>query len=389
MQGMCYDARNFGERIGEEVGSMAKEGERGDHEQLARLVRRAQGGDRGAFDELYACTAQLQYFAILGKVGPDAAPDLLQELYLIAWRNLARVKPKAFVGYLNATARNLCRDYFKRQGGTKAPAPVEDAALESVAHGRGAAARSAATDPASAVADADERARLSRALREDLNDRERDVVLMRYYQNMKLDEIAQETGLSLATVKRAIASALEKLRARLGVLPVGAVLGEAVVAAVEESPAPGLDLRAAEAQEAIRPRREGAVRALGLAAMAVAAAAVAFAAFLPRQELLPEEPIPAAPAESARDAEGPVLADRYAEGDVTVLCLADPSGVAEAWCIGEDGMRLEPMGRPSSSAAEGEWRFTLHSGTWELHAVDTLGNESAGTLAADIVEDAF
>lgn len=63
---------------------MAKEGEHGDHEQLARLVRRAQGGDRGAFDELYARTAQLQYFAILGKVGPDAAPDLLQELYLIA-----------------------------------------------------------------------------------------------------------------------------------------------------------------------------------------------------------------------------------------------------------------------------------------------------------------
>lgn len=213
---------------------------------------------------------------------------------------------------------------------------------------------------------------------------------MRYYQNMKLDEIAQETGLSLATVKRAIASALEKLRARLGVLPIGAVLGEAVAAAVDESPASGLDLRAGEAQEAIRPRREGAVRALGLAAMAVAAAAVAFAAFLPRQEPLPEESIPSsAPAESVRDAEGPVLADRYAEGDVTVLRLADPSGVAEAWCIGEDGTRLEPMGRPSSSAAEGEWRFTLHSGTWELHAVDTLGNESAGTLTADIVADAF
>lgn len=369
---------------------MAREGERSDHGELARLVRRAQRGDSAAFEALYARTAQLQYFVILGKVGPDAAPDLLQELYLIAWRNLANVKPKAFVGYLNATARNLCRDYFKRQGGTKAPAPVEDAALESVAHGRGAEARSAATDPASLVVGADERARLARALREDLEDRERDVVLMRYYQNMKLGEIAQQTGLSRATVKRAIASALDKLRARLGVLPVGVALGDVVAAAVDELPVPEFRRRAFEAREGAWPRREGAVRALGLAAMVVAAAAVLFAVFLPREEPVVDDPAPLeAPSAAAGDTEGPVLADRHAEGDVMVLRLADPSGVAEAWCIGENGERRMPVARPASDATEGEWRFALDSGVWELHATDALGNESAGMLTADIVPDAF
>ena len=83
-------------------------GSSGEYISLARLVRRAQAGERGAFDELYARTAQVQYFALVGKVGREAADDLLQELYLIAWENIASVRPRSFVGYLNATARNLC-----------------------------------------------------------------------------------------------------------------------------------------------------------------------------------------------------------------------------------------------------------------------------------------
>ncbi len=366
---------------------------RASHRELARLVRRAQAGDRAAFDELYAQTAQIQYFAILGKVGPDAAPDILQELYLIAWKNLAEVRPQAFVGYLNGVARNLCRDHFKRQGGTKAPAPVDDEALEAAAHERGAVADEAVADPGAVVSSRDERARLARALREELDDRERDAVLLRYYQGMKLAEVAEELEVSRATAKRIIASALEKLRAKLGLLPVSAALGPAVAAAVEASPAPGVTLGRVGDGNVSEPRRhEWLTRTCGAAALAVAVGAAGFALFAPRAVPVPDEPVPQAEPdtfEAPADTSGPVLAESFTEGATTVFVLRDESGVASAWCIGEDGERVEPKSRPAGDAIEGEWRFSLTSGAWELHAVDALGNESSGTLSADITPDAF
>lgn len=364
-----------------------------EHRALARLVRRAQAGDAAAFEELYARTAQVQYFVIVGRVGAEAAPDILQELYLTVWKNIASVKPRAFVGYLNATARNLCRWHFRRLGGTRAPAPVEDRVLEASEHERVAAFSDGSTaDPALTAAAHDEQARLARALREDLDDQERLAVLLRYYQGMKLDEVAQSLEVSRATVKRVIARALDKLRARLGVLPVGAAFGDVLAGAVGEAPAPvpswgrafGRADAAALPEDTAGVRGRWAVRAVGVAAVAAAVGGVALAVAVPRPEIPPVPVVPSVE-EPAADDEGPALVEARTVDGVTRLRLADESGVAAVWCETAAGDRFDA----TRGADDAEWILALPNDDYRLHAVDALGNESAGDLSLAVADDAF
>lgn len=398
---------------------MARDGAR--DRRLAGLVRRAQAGDRAAFDELYARTAQVQWFSLVGKVGREAAPDVLQELYLIAWKNIASVKPEAFVGYLNGIARNLCLQHFNGAGTSKRPDPTEDEALEVELAERGPVVPADMVDPAKVADDRDEQARLARALREELSDDERNAVLLRYYEGMKLADVAEALDVSLATVKRLINQALATLRRTMGVLPVGAAFSAALARAAEADPAPGARLRAAADAAARERRGDWAAKAVGVAAVAAVVVVVGVAVTLPRPEVVPEEPVPAAvPAEAVAvpaDTEGPELRDVSTLDGATVVTLADESGVARVWCENAEGDIFEPGsleegegdasgsaeeavgagdagGSDATAAVEGgasvsEWVFQLPTGEYTLHAADSLGNESTGPLSTDITPDAF
>ena len=52
----------------------------------AGLVVAARGGDRGAFDELYRRYARMVHGILLARVPYDAVEDLLQEVFLQAFR---------------------------------------------------------------------------------------------------------------------------------------------------------------------------------------------------------------------------------------------------------------------------------------------------------------
>lgn len=366
---------------------MARRSERqGD---MAALVRRAQAGDRAAFDELYRRTAQAQYFSIVGRVGREAAPDILQELYLIAWDRRSSIEPAAFVGYLNATARNLCKRYFKGRGTSKVPLPAEDEMLEAAGAER-AVASPAGVDPVLQADERDEATRLARALREDLTDQERDAVLMRYYQDMKLGDIAASLGVSLATAKRVLNRALATLRRKVGVLPAGAAFADVLARAVEDPGAPGVRAKLLGHSAARgEVRRDRASQLVGAAAILLTAGAVLFAATVPRSEAVPEQPAPLADM-AAADTAGPVLLESTTRDGATLLRLSDESDVAEVFCVGDDGARLDaaPTGRDCGADCV-EWEVRLPSGTWQLHALDGVGNESVGTLVTAITPDAF
>ena len=197
--------------------------------QLAALVARAQGGDRAAFEKLYQITAQAQYFTILAKTNPEIAPDLLQEVYCIAWKNIATVTPRLFIGYLNGVTRNVCLRYYERKGrATDVPASPDE--LEAAERERpdGSEGGEHTADPAATIAGRDEHRRLARALRDELDDDEREVVLMRFYQEMSLEAIAENRGVSVSTVQRTIKRALAKLRQVMVVLPIGPALAPAL-----------------------------------------------------------------------------------------------------------------------------------------------------------------
>lgn len=85
------------------------------YDELADLTRQAQAGHAGAFRALYDKTAPILRLTIAGKVGFAEAEDILQEVYLVAWRNMDKIDPQSVVAYLNATARNLCSNHQRCQ----------------------------------------------------------------------------------------------------------------------------------------------------------------------------------------------------------------------------------------------------------------------------------
>lgn len=357
---------------------------------LARLVRRAQNGDRAAFDELYRRTAQAQFYLMAAKVGDDVATDLLQELYLIAWRNIAQIRPDAVLGYLGATGRNLCRQHLERISGPSRPVPLDADALES-AHETGdrIAPNDVGRDPATVIGARDERARLARALRDELTDFERTCVVMRYYQGAKIDEIAEALESSRNTVKRTLSRALLTLRTKMGLAPWGALgLSDALADAVESRMAAG-----ARALERRRPWLSLATGAVGAATVGVTAGAIAFAVMAPPAAPAPEpESVTieeaAVPAASSAeiDTAAPHLESVRVEDGLTVLRFTDESGVRDVWCVGADGAEHRAVSHEPhpSEPPYSTWRFDLATGTYEAHALDNEGNEAVGEITTEI-----
>ncbi|WP_296008851.1 sigma-70 family RNA polymerase sigma factor [uncultured Adlercreutzia sp.] len=366
---------------------------------LASLVRRAQAGDEAAFAEIYELTGQAQFFLLSHKVGLEAAGDLVQELYLVTWRNIQAVQPYALLGYLNGVGRNLCREYLREKARNDDTLSLdhEEAVEDWLNSEAGTDLRDPDADPADTVVDADERARLARALRESLDDTERAAVVMRYYQGMKIDEIAEALDTSRNTVKRTLSRALLTLRQNLTVLPFGWGLGSVLAPVVGDPAAPplrGLGDGAGRETGSGRTRKPTVGTALvGAATVALVVGAVGFAVTAPREaapvdEAPASEPTPLAEQPvAAGDTEAPQLLDVTVEGEATVLTFHDETAVAKVWCVGADGTTYAPAHseRDATDGRRSTWTFALPSGTYEAFAVDTLGNQAAGTVTCDIV----
>ena len=364
------------------------------YEHLAQLVVRAQAGDRAAFDEIYRLTAQVQLFNIAAKAGPEAADDLLQEVYLATWNNIDKVQPRALVGYLSAVRRNVLLAYYEKAGRSReTAADSEELAAAGERTDREPAGEHEA-DPA-VVADAhDELARLSRALREDLNDDEREMVTMRFYQDLPIAAIAESFQVSESTVKRTIRRALGKLRDKLGVLPASAAFAEMLERVVADPPARGAFPRAALHRKPL----EGAVRAMTALSVAAVIGCGAFAAVAhnaPDQPPIAETIAPEAAApgastptrpEAPADTTAPVMASSYSDAGGAVLRFTDDTGVAEAWLIDAQGARIdaEAVQRAEGDPREATYRFAVENGTYRVCVVDRYGNEAAGTVTVDI-----
>jgi RNA polymerase sigma-70 factor (ECF subfamily) len=80
------------------------------------LVRRCQGGERAAFEEL-VLTYQPRLLSYLNRlVGPEMAEDLLQETFLRVWRALPAFRgDSSFDTWIFRIATNLVRDFARRR----------------------------------------------------------------------------------------------------------------------------------------------------------------------------------------------------------------------------------------------------------------------------------
>lgn len=158
-----------------------------------------------AFNLIYKHTAAVQYLQIRHIVfDAKEAEDVLQETYLALYRNMDKIEPpSALVAYLNRLSyylsKNMQRSTNRRQKRMTNLDTVDMDFLETV------------PSPAKEVERQDTAASIRSSL-DLLDERERLVLIMHYYQQLSIKQIAFSMDLSLATVKRIHKSAKENLK---------------------------------------------------------------------------------------------------------------------------------------------------------------------------------
>jgi len=161
----------------------------------AELVRRVLGGDTPAFNALVERYANaLSSLAYLKTGHADEAQDIVQEAFLAAYRGLdTLVDPERFGAWMRGIVSNLARKHLERRSRDQrfrgmpgeAPAP---------------------RDPAEEWARLDSAQQVMRVL-ERLDERRREVVLLHYFEDMRVEEIASFIQKPAGTVKRLLAEA--------------------------------------------------------------------------------------------------------------------------------------------------------------------------------------
>jgi len=166
------------------------------------LVERAQRGDHDAFAELARMhVARLDAAARLIVRDHDLARDAVQEGFIRAWRNLPTLRePDAFGGWLRTLVTRACLDLVRHRGRrlievelTPADEPVMP-------------------DPNRSVADRELLDSILRRLPPDA----RAVVVLHYYFDLSLPEVAATLGVPVGTAKSRLNRALSQLRGQLG-----------------------------------------------------------------------------------------------------------------------------------------------------------------------------
>ena len=159
----------------------------------AALVEAVRGGDREAFAGLYEIFAPMVHGILLARVPYDEVGDLVQEVFLVAFRKLDTLRDGARFGpWVAMIARNRAMDFHRRARDT-------EELRDEMAH---------APRPAAEAADA-------LALIRSLPEAYRETLVLRLVEGMTGPEIAARTGLQPASVRVNLHRGMKLLRERL------------------------------------------------------------------------------------------------------------------------------------------------------------------------------
>ena len=163
-----------------------------------RLVRAARAGDEAAFGRLYERYGRIVHALLLARVPRGDVDDLVQDVFLAAWKRLADLRdPAAFGGWIAMIARNRATDAHRRT--------AELVELPENLPGPGGASPSETDADAAAALDAIRR----------LPEAYRDTLMLRLVEGMTGPEIAERTGLTPASVRVNLHRGMKLLREKL------------------------------------------------------------------------------------------------------------------------------------------------------------------------------
>ena len=181
------------------------------------LIRAAQNGDHGAFEQLVRAYDQSVLRLAMNLLrSPEDARDVYQEAFLKVFRNLGGFRfDCSFHTWLYRIVTNICLDHLrKRKVRKEEPAVVETAEgpLDRMDSFEDAAARA---NPERSMWNWQLRERIEGALH-GLTPRERMVFELRHYQGLRLRNIGEMLGTTEDAAKNCLFRATQKMRSELG-----------------------------------------------------------------------------------------------------------------------------------------------------------------------------
>ena len=181
-------------------------------------VRRCLAGESDAFGEIVTRWQDRIYAAVYRMTGDaESARDLAQETFVRAWSSLRSFQGGAAFGtWLHAIAINQVRSDVRRRKAQKRGAPVSLDAARSGTDGDGSGIDPADLAPGpEASAAGTEHARILRRAVASLEPDYREVIVLREFQDLSYEEIAEALNMPLGTVKARIHRARALLKDRL------------------------------------------------------------------------------------------------------------------------------------------------------------------------------
>ena len=163
------------------------------------LVDAAIGGGRSAYEQLYTKYAPMVHGVLLSRTPVTEADDLLQDVFLHALEKLHTLKDKsAFGAWIATIARNRAHDFFRRGARTE---PASQELISQI--------------PARPDTQT-EAVRVLLVVRT-LPEAYRETLVLRLVEGMTGPEIAEQTGLTPASVRVNLHRGMKLLKEKLGV----------------------------------------------------------------------------------------------------------------------------------------------------------------------------
>lgn len=176
-----------------------------DHKYISGLVVRLQHGDMDAFTQIYSQTYNKVYNYSRHYLRDDyLAQDAVQEVYVLAYKNISKLNdPTLFVAWLNQISFHVCHDISRKN--SKDYGAIIDPELLEVIHDE-----RDDNNPSARSEHDEEISELYEAI-DTLPAHEKQCIILRFYNDMKIDEIVSMTGFSKSSVKRYIISGKEHI----------------------------------------------------------------------------------------------------------------------------------------------------------------------------------
>jgi RNA polymerase sigma-70 factor (ECF subfamily) len=177
------------------------------------LVRAAQRGDMGAFEELVARHRDKLYARAFSMMrNEEEAIDLSQEAWVKGWQRLSQFQGESSFGtWMTRIVINLCLDQLRKQKRQRSES-IE--AMEEESGGVERQMPVITVNPTAGLERTELRQRIDKALSQ-LSHEHRTVIVLHEFEEMEYKEIAKTMGCSIGTVMSRLFYARRKMAALL------------------------------------------------------------------------------------------------------------------------------------------------------------------------------